>query len=104
MDGPGTRIEATDAVMRRIEAYMKGRKEIEHFAAFVGQSAPRFYYNVNPQQPDAAYGQFIVNTHSAKETPALVEDLRKSFASLASALYSKEMQRMSLMLLSRCGR
>src|SRR5208337_1388066 len=48
----GTRIEQTDAVMRRIEAYMKGRKEIVHFAAFIGQSAPRFYYNVNPQQPD----------------------------------------------------
>lgn len=92
--GQGTRIEATDAVMRRIEAYMKGREEIEHFAAFVGQSAPRFYYNVNPQQPDAAYGQFIVNTRSAKETPALVEDLRKSFASLApeALVIIKELQ------------
>ena len=90
----GTRIEETDAVMRRIEAYMKGRKEIEHFAAFIGQSAPRFYYNVNPQQPDAAYGQYIVNTHSAKQTPALVNDLRKSFTSVApeAMVIVKEMQ------------
>jgi multidrug efflux pump subunit AcrB/outer membrane protein TolC len=90
----GTRIEQTDAVMRRIEAYMKGRKEIEHFAAFIGQSAPRFYYNVNPQQPDAAYGQYIVNTRSAKETPALVNDLRKSFTSVApeAMVIVKEMQ------------
>ena len=92
--GQGTRIEATDAVMRRIEAYMKERKEIEHFASFVGQSAPRFYYNVNPQQPDAAYGQFIVNTRSEKETPALVEGLRKSLASLApeALVIVKELQ------------
>lgn len=92
--GQSTRIEATDAVMRRLEAYMKGRKEIEHFAAFVGQSAPRFYYNVNPQQPDAAYGQFIVNTRSAKETPALVADLRKSLTSLApeALVIIKELQ------------
>ncbi len=92
--GQGARIEATDAVMRRMESHMKGREEIEHFAAFVGQSAPRFYYNVNPQQPDAAYGQFIVNTHSAKETPALVEDLRKSFASLVpeALVIVKELQ------------
>jgi multidrug efflux pump subunit AcrB/outer membrane protein TolC len=92
--GQGARIEATDAVMRRMEAHMKGREEIEHFAAFVGQSAPRFYYNVNPQQPDAAYGQFIVNTHSAKETPALVEALRKSFASLVpeALVIVKELQ------------
>ena len=92
--GQGTRIEATDAVMRRIEDYMKGRKEIEHFATFVGQSAPRFYYNVDPQQPDAAYGEFIVNTRSAKETPALVEDLRKSLAEVApeALVIVKELQ------------
>ncbi len=90
----GSRIEATEAVMRRMEDYMKGRKEIEHFAAFIGQSAPRFYYNVNPQQPDGAYGQFIVNTHSAKQTPALVEDLRKSFASVVpeALVIVKELQ------------
>ena len=92
--GQGSRIEATDAVMRRMEAYMKERKEIEHFATFVGQSAPRFYYNVNPQQPDAAYGQFIVNTHSAKQTPALVNDLRKSLTSVApeAMVIVKELQ------------
>ena len=92
--GQGSRIEATDAVMRRIEAHMKGRKEIEHFSTFVGQSAPRFYYNVNPQQPDTAYGQFIVNTRSANETPALVEDLRKSLASLVpeALVIVKELQ------------
>ncbi len=90
----GTRIEETDAVMRRMEAYMQARKEIAHFAAFIGQSAPRFYYNVNPQQPDAAYGQFIVNTHSANQTPALVTDLRRSFASLApeALVIVKELQ------------
>ncbi len=92
--GQGTRIEATDAVMRRIEAYLKERKEIEHFATFVGQSAPRFYYNVDPQQPDGAYGEFIVNTRSEKETPALVDDLRESLASLApeALVIVKELQ------------
>ena len=72
----GTRIEATDAAMGRIEKYLAGRPEVAHYASFVGQSAPRFYYNVNPQQPDGAYGQFIVNTRSVEETPALVADLR----------------------------
>ncbi len=97
--GQGTRIEATDAVMRRIETYMKGRKEIAHFATFVGQSAPRFYYNVNPQQPDPAYGQFIVNTRSEKETPALVEELRKSLASLTpeALVIVKELQQGKLL-------
>jgi outer membrane protein TolC/preprotein translocase subunit SecF len=72
----GTRIEATDAAMGRIEKYLAGRPEVAHYASFVGQSAPRFYYNVNPQQPDGAYGQFIVNTRSVKETPVLAADLQ----------------------------
>lgn len=92
--GQGSRIEATDSVMHRIEQYLAGRKEIEHFASFVGQSAPRFYYNVNPQQPDAAYGQFIVNTFSEKETPALVSELQTTLATLApeALVIVKELQ------------
>jgi multidrug efflux pump subunit AcrB/outer membrane protein TolC len=74
----GSRIEATLAVMGRIEDSLKKTKGITHFASFVGQSAPRFYYNVDPQQPDGAYGQFIVDTTSEKQTPLLIEKLRKS--------------------------
>lgn len=97
--GQGSRIESTDAVMRRIEQHLAGTKGISHFASFVGQSAPRFYYNVNPQQPDAAYGQFIVNTASEKETPKLVGELRDTLARLApeALVIVKELQQGSLM-------
>ena len=78
----GTRIEATDVAMGRIEKYLASRPEVAHYASFVGQSAPRFYYNVNPQQPDAAYGQFIVNTRSVKETPAFVADLQSKLGAV----------------------
>ena len=76
----GTRIEATSAVMKRIEARLASHKEIAHFASFIGQSAPRFYYNVNVHQPDGAYGQMIVNTQSAGDTPRLVHELRRELA------------------------
>jgi len=79
----GTRFEATDAVLHRIEGELMGDKQVDHVATFVGQSSPRFYYNVNPQQPDPAYGQFIVNTKDVKGTPALVMDLRSRLARLA---------------------
>jgi multidrug efflux pump subunit AcrB/outer membrane protein TolC len=79
----GTRIEATDAVMKRIEAELLHDKEVAHIAGFVGQSSPRFYYNVNPQQPDPAYGQFIVNTRTVKGSTTLVADLRTRLARLA---------------------
>jgi outer membrane protein TolC len=79
----GSRIEATDGVMRRIEKELLGDNQVTHIASFVGQSSPRFYYNVNPQQPDPAYGQFIVNTKDVKATTALVYDLRSRLAHLA---------------------
>jgi len=79
----GTRIEATDAVMGRIEKTLATSKGVAHYATFVGQSSPRFYYNVNPQQPDGAYGQFIVNTASVKDTTRLVKELRPALAKVA---------------------
>ena len=90
----GTRIEATDAAMVRIEKYLAGRPEVAHYASFVGQSAPRFYYNVNPQQPDGAYGQFIVNTRSVKETPVFVADLQVKLAAVVpeAMVIVKELQ------------
>ena len=90
----GTRIEATDTVMVRIEKELGSRKGVEHYATFVGQSAPRFYYNVNPQQPDGAYGQFIVNTASVKDTARLVKELRPALAVVApeAMVIVKELQ------------
>ncbi len=90
----GTRIETTDAAMGRIEKVLSDRPEVAHYASFVGQSAPRFYYNVNPQQPDSAYGQFIVNTRSVKATPAFVVDLQVKLAAVVpeAMVIVKELQ------------
>ncbi|NVN92396.1 MAG: efflux RND transporter permease subunit [Desulfuromonadales bacterium] len=90
----GTRIEATDAVMGRIEKTLGSSKGVAHYASFVGQSAPRFYYNVNPQQPDGAYGQFIVNTASVEDTSRLVKELRPALAKVApeATVIVKELQ------------
>ncbi len=90
----GSRIESTDALMRRIEKRLAGKRDIVHYATFVGQSAPRFYYNVNPQQPDPAYGQFIVNTKSVEATSQLVGELRADLPKLApeALVIVKELQ------------
>ncbi|HWT82926.1 MAG TPA: efflux RND transporter permease subunit, partial [Candidatus Methylomirabilis sp.] len=90
----GTRIEATDSVMTRIEKTLGACKGVAHYATFVGQSSPRFYYNVNPQQPDGAYGQFIVNTNSVKDTTRLVKELRPALAAVApeAMVIVKELQ------------
>jgi multidrug efflux pump subunit AcrB len=88
------RIEATAEAMGRIERALGRHAAVAHYAAFVGQSAPRFYYNVSPQDPDPAYGQFIVNTKEEKATPALVSELRQSLAAVApeALIIVKELQ------------
>ncbi|MFZ1613452.1 MAG: efflux RND transporter permease subunit [Holophaga sp.] len=95
----GSRIEATDRVLRRIEADLSENQEVAHFASFVGQSAPRFYYNVNPQQPDPAYGQLIVNTHHEKATGRTVADLQIHLSRLVpeGMVIVKELQQGSVM-------
>ena len=88
------RIEATADAMGRIERALGRHAAVAHYAAFVGQSAPRFYYNVSPQDPDPAYGQFIVNTKDEKTVPALVSELRQSLAGVApeALIIVKELQ------------
>jgi multidrug efflux pump subunit AcrB/outer membrane protein TolC len=95
----GTRIEATDGALKRIEGELLRDREVAHLATFVGQSAPRFYYNVNPQQPDQAYGQMIVNTHHVKATGTLVADLQTRLSRLVpeGMVIVKELEQGSVM-------
>jgi multidrug efflux pump subunit AcrB/outer membrane protein TolC len=72
----GTRVEGTDAVMRRLEPVLRAADGVEDVATFVGGGAPRFYYNLNPEPPTPNYGEFLVNTVSAEATQELVRHLQ----------------------------
>jgi len=76
----GWKVEATDATVRRIEDVLRHEKEVVNFTSFIGSSAPRFYYNVNPQLPDKNYAQLLVSTESPEVTPGLVRALRPRLA------------------------
>src|SRR5712675_902965 len=91
---PVSRLEQTDSVIRKIREFLEKKPVVEHVASFAGQSFPRFYYNVNPQEPDARYGQLIVITKSAEETPALVKILRSELPDVApeALVMVKELQ------------
>ncbi len=95
----GAKIEATDAAVRRIEAVLSKEKQVKMYASFLGESAPRFYYNVNPQAPAANYAQILVNTQSAKVTPKLVEKLRETLPDAApeAKVFVKELQQGQIM-------
>lgn len=95
----GTKIEATDATVRRIEAQLSREPLVKSYASFLGQSAPRFYYNVNPQMPAGNYAQILVNTRSVKGTPQLVAKLRGQLGTETpeARVFVKELQQGKVM-------
>ena len=95
----GAKIEATDAAVRRIEAVLAKEPLVSAYTSFLGSSAPRFYYNVNPQAPAANYAQILVNTRRVKGTPQLVAALRPRLADVApeAKVFVKELQQGQVM-------
>jgi multidrug efflux pump subunit AcrB/outer membrane protein TolC len=90
----GARIEATDTAVQKIEAVLKTEPIVSMTTSFLGASAPRFYYNVNPQPPASNYAQLLINTTSAEKTPALVARLRTRLAAAVpeAQVFVKELQ------------
>jgi multidrug efflux pump subunit AcrB/outer membrane protein TolC len=95
----GARVEATDSAVRRVESALREQPEVKGYASFIGGSAPRFYYNVNPQFPAPNYAQVLVNTESAEHTPALVAALRNQLPAAVpeAKLQVKELQQGQVM-------
>ena len=79
----GTRLEATDRVVRQVEQLLQADQRIPKFAAFVGTAAPRVYYSFAPEFPRPSYGMLIVSTKEAKETSELVHEYSAKLAHLA---------------------
>jgi multidrug efflux pump subunit AcrB/outer membrane protein TolC len=95
----GAKIEATDAAVRRIETALSKEAQVKTYTSFLGESAPRFYYNVNPQAPASNYAQILVNTKTVKETPKLVDRLREQLPDVVpeAKVFVKEMQQGQIM-------
>ncbi|HEX8907196.1 MAG TPA: efflux RND transporter permease subunit, partial [Longimicrobiaceae bacterium] len=79
----GTRLDGTDAVVGRLERALMRTPGVTGVASFVGGSAPRFVATLEPELPARNYGQLVVRTESAEETPRLVERLHRRLNALA---------------------
>jgi len=90
----GTRLEGTDAVVRRVEGALRRIDGVRQVATFVGAGAPRFYYNLNPEPPTPNYGELLVNTRSAEATNEIIGQLQGRIDRLAPEawVYVKPMQ------------
>ena len=76
----GSCIEVTSADMARIERYLQDDPRVEHVAAFIGAGPPRFYLPLEPQQPDSAYGQIVVNLRGTDDLASLMAETAQYLA------------------------
>lgn len=66
----------TRAVCEDVVKLLKQHEEIASAAVFSGGTAPRFYYNVVPNEPGSYLAQVLVNTHRDRDVPPLLVKLR----------------------------
>ncbi len=77
----GSNLERTDRAARYVESIIRGRKEIEKYAANVGRGNPSIHYAAHTTQPTPAYAQFYLELYeyNPRDVARLVADLRTAF-------------------------
>jgi multidrug efflux pump subunit AcrB len=71
----GTQLSKTEQAILKIQNLVQKDKRVTSFATFIGTSAPRFYYNFDPEFPVTNYAQILINTTSDKATLAMSAEL-----------------------------
>ncbi|OHX64023.1 efflux RND transporter permease subunit [Flammeovirga pacifica] len=74
----GTALSVTDSITKEIEKEIQGNDKLKSYAAFVGTSSPRFYYNYAPKFPQSNLSQILINTVSIDATEEWVQELENS--------------------------
>jgi multidrug efflux pump subunit AcrB len=75
----GTRIQQVSADLSKAEAHILEDERVESVAGFIGAGPPRFYLPVDPENPNANYGQVIVNVHDFRDIDDIMEGLELWF-------------------------
>jgi multidrug efflux pump subunit AcrB len=61
----GTRIERTEADVKKIEEYIREVEGVTHVTSIVGQGAPRFLLTYTPEKQNSAYAQLLVDVEDS---------------------------------------
>jgi len=73
----GTALGTTDSTLADIERSIRDRPEVVSMTTHIGQGSPRFFLALNPELPNPAYGQMIVQTPDPKARDTLRMALQK---------------------------
>ncbi|KAA0121897.1 efflux RND transporter permease subunit [Methylobacterium sp. P1-11] len=73
----GSAFSTTEASVRKVEAAVRQMPEAREITSYIGQGMPRFVLSFDPELPDPAFAQIVVQTSDAASRDALRIKLRK---------------------------
>jgi len=71
----GASLAATETQVKKLEAWLAKRPELENYVSYVGSGAPRFYLPLDQQLPQASFAEFVLLTKGPREREQLRADL-----------------------------
>ncbi len=71
----GSSLLATETQVKKLEAWLAKRPELENYVSYVGSGTPRFYLPLDQQLPQAGFAQFVLLTHGNAERESLRKEL-----------------------------
>ncbi len=72
----GSHLQQTSDASRTVERMMLAHPAVRNVSAFVGRSAPRFYYNVPIRPRSPHFANLVVETESRHDIDQVIADLR----------------------------
>ena len=76
----GTRIEQVASSLKPVEERLIKDERVDNVSAYIGAGPPRFYLPVDPESPNPAYAQLIVNVKDRNDIDAIAAELEPWFA------------------------
>jgi multidrug efflux pump subunit AcrB len=76
----GTSIEATRAVVEKVERYVRKQPEANTVVSFIGSGGVRFFLPYNPELPDPAFAKIVIWTQNPEAREALKLRIRDAVA------------------------
>ncbi len=85
----GASLTATEQAVKKVEQFLKQKKGIDNYVAYVGIGSPRFYLPLDEQLPQASFAQFVVLASSLDDRDDIRQSLEKEIRKLLPNVRSR---------------
>jgi multidrug efflux pump subunit AcrB len=82
-------IRATDDAAKKVEALLREDKEVNHWTAYVGRGAIRYYLGLDVQLPNDSFSQFVIVATSAEGRGRVLARLEAALPELLPSVITR---------------